>query len=116
MITFSESDAMPPVMPQSDALVISIIVANHEVKRVYVDNEALVSIFFMECFLKLGLKKEDLKLCSNLQSFTQAEMKLEGMISLLVTVRSKPERRHPLWTSTYYKPHRHITSFWGGID
>lgn len=92
MITFSESDAVPPVMPQFDALVISIIVGNHEVKHVYIDNGAAVNILLMECFQKLGLRREDLKPCSSLQSFTQAEVKPNGMISLPATVGSQPRR------------------------
>lgn len=52
VITFSESDAVPPIMPKLDALVISMIVANHEVKRVYVDNGVAVSILFLNYFLK----------------------------------------------------------------
>lgn len=57
MITFSKLDVVPPVMPQSNAFVISIIVANHEFKRVYMDNGATVNILFIKCFQKLGLKK-----------------------------------------------------------
>lgn len=35
---------VPPIMPQSDALVILLIVANHEVRWVYIDTGATVSI------------------------------------------------------------------------
>lgn len=31
VITFYESDAVPTIMPQSDALVISMIVGNHKI-------------------------------------------------------------------------------------
>lgn len=80
-------------MPQLDALVIFIIMANHEVRRIYVDNDAAVNILFMECFQKLGLKKNDLKPCFSLQSFTQVEVKPAGMITLPVIVRHKTQRK-----------------------
>lgn len=92
VITFSEADAVTPIMPQSDALVVSVIMANHEVKRVYVDNGATVNILFMDCFQKLDVKIEDLKPYSSLQSFTQVEVKPKGMISLPVTVGTKLRR------------------------
>lgn len=40
-------------MPQLDVLVISLVVVNHEVMRVYADNGAIVSILFWDCFQKL---------------------------------------------------------------
>lgn len=69
IITISEFDMVPPIMPQSDVVVMSLIVANHEVRRVYANNGAVVSILFWDCFQRLGIKKENLKSCSVLQSF-----------------------------------------------
>lgn len=61
IITFSESDVVSLIMPQSEALLMSLIVANDEGRKVYVDYGALVNIIVWEYFQMLGLKKDDLK-------------------------------------------------------
>lgn len=52
VIIFSELNAVPPIMPQSHTLVISMIVANHEVMQVYIDNGVAVSVIFLYYFKK----------------------------------------------------------------
>lgn len=53
MITFLESNVIPIVMTHSNALVIKIIVANTEVRQVYVDNGGVVSILYLDYFKRL---------------------------------------------------------------
>lgn len=62
-LLFSELDAVPPIMPQLDALTISMIIANHKVKQAYMDNRAAVNILFLDNFQKLGLNRDQLKPC-----------------------------------------------------
>lgn len=45
--TFSEADAVPPISPHTDALVIQAILANKEVHRVHIDQlSRVVGVFF----------------------------------------------------------------------
>lgn len=49
-ITFSEADAVPPISPHTDALVIKAIVANKEVHRVHIDQGSAVDVLYIGCF------------------------------------------------------------------
>lgn len=46
IITFSESNMVPLILPQLDVLVFSLVVANHEIIQVYIDNAVVVNILF----------------------------------------------------------------------
>lgn len=48
--------------------------------------------FFRDCFQKIAHRKDDLKPCSVLRSFNQAEVKPERVISLPVTIGTKLKR------------------------
>lgn len=54
-ITFSEEDAVPPITPPTDALVIQAIVANKEVHRVHIDQGSAVDVLYVNCFKQLGI-------------------------------------------------------------
>lgn len=68
-------------IPQSNALVIRIIIVDREVRRVYVDNRAAISVMFMDCFRKLRSDKEQLHPCGSLQTFAQGIVQLEGSVT-----------------------------------
>lgn len=73
MVTFFEFDVVPAIMLKHDALVIQVVVTNREVRRVYMDNRAAVSILYWECFETLDIDKNQLRPCDQLQTFAQSE-------------------------------------------
>lgn len=80
-------------MPYSNVLVIKIIVANKKVRYLYVDNRAVVSILYSDCFRKLGVDKANLKLFSLLYTFAQGEVHPKGVLSLLVAMGDYPKQK-----------------------
>ena len=48
-------------MPHDDALVITIIVANHVIHRISVDNESLAEILYLTIFKQMGIDQERIK-------------------------------------------------------
>lgn len=74
VIIFFKFDAIPIVLPHLDAIVIKMIVTNQEVRKVYVDNGIAFNILCLDCFKKLGIKKDKLLPCSSLQSFVQVKV------------------------------------------
>lgn len=59
-ITFSEEDAVPPITPPTDALVILAIVANKEVHRVHIDQGSAVDVLYVNCIKQLGIGFDNL--------------------------------------------------------
>lgn len=82
VITFFEADVVPNQVPHSDALVIRIIVVSTEIRRVYVDTNAAISIMYLSYFKKLGIDSSSLRPYALLESFTQGEVQLEWTIQL----------------------------------
>ncbi|XP_022851090.1 uncharacterized protein LOC111372895 [Olea europaea var. sylvestris] len=69
-ITFGMKDLEGVSFPHDDALIISAIVANFEVKRILVDNGSAANILSHEAFTKMGIFPEQLKTVrSPLQGF-----------------------------------------------
>ncbi|XP_022897821.1 uncharacterized protein LOC111411533 [Olea europaea var. sylvestris] len=60
-ITFGMKDLEGVSFPHDDALVISAIVANFEVKRILIDNGSAANILSHEAFTKMGISPEQLK-------------------------------------------------------
>jgi hypothetical protein len=50
MLSFSEEDAQGVVMPHHDALVVTVIVANHAIHRILVDNGSSVDVLYWPAF------------------------------------------------------------------
>lgn len=71
VITFSEADAVPNQTPHSDALIIPIIAASIESRKVYVDTRVATSVMYLSCFRKTGIDLSELRPCAPLQSYTQ---------------------------------------------
>lgn len=74
-------------MPHLNALVVKMILGDKEVWRVYVDNEATVSIINKSWFEKMDINQTHLKPCSLLQTFAQNKVIPEEIIILLATLR-----------------------------
>ncbi|XP_022853432.1 uncharacterized protein LOC111374911 [Olea europaea var. sylvestris] len=60
-ITFGTEDLEGIAFPYDDALVISAIIANFEVKRVLVDNRSAANVLSHEAFVQMGISSEQLK-------------------------------------------------------
>lgn len=100
-ITFSEEDAVPPISPHTDALVIQAIVANKEVHRVHIDQGSAVDVLYVNCFRQLGINFDSLQPTSMpLTGFTTEVVRPLGTITLAVTVGDSPKDKTLL--STFY--------------
>ncbi|XP_022875729.1 uncharacterized protein LOC111394198 [Olea europaea var. sylvestris] len=60
-ITFGARDLEGISYPHDDALVVSAVVANFEVKRILVDNGSAANILLQEAFAKMGISPKQLK-------------------------------------------------------
>ncbi|CAH9113444.1 unnamed protein product [Cuscuta epithymum] len=84
-IAFDESDMSDPMQPHHDTLVISLRVANFEVKRVLVDNGSTTNITTMWMLEQMGIKEDDItKSGSTLVGFNGEPSRTIGNISLPV--------------------------------
>ncbi|XP_022853740.1 uncharacterized protein LOC111375169 [Olea europaea var. sylvestris] len=54
-ITFGSEGSEDISYPHDDALVISVIIANFEVRRVLVDNGSVVNVLSQDAFMKMGI-------------------------------------------------------------
>ena len=61
-IIFSSSDLERVVLGHDDLMVISTVIVNAEVKRVFIDQASSADIIFRDAFGKLGLKNSDLQM------------------------------------------------------
>lgn len=61
VITFSKGDTVPNQTPHLDILIIWIIATNTEIRRVYVDIGAPVSVMYLSCFKKRRIDSLELR-------------------------------------------------------
>ncbi|XP_022871854.1 uncharacterized protein LOC111390955 [Olea europaea var. sylvestris] len=88
-ITFWTKDLEGVSLPHDDALVISMIVANFEVKRILVDNGSVANIRSQEAFAKMGISSQQLKSVKTpLQGFGGGVITPEGVVELPLTLGS----------------------------
>ncbi|XP_022843439.1 uncharacterized protein LOC111366994 [Olea europaea var. sylvestris] len=88
-ITFGTGDLEGVSLPHDDALVISAIVANFEVKRILVDNGSAANILSQEAFAKMGISSQQLKAVKTpLQGFGGGVITPEGVVELPLTLGS----------------------------
>ena len=77
-----------------DALVISIRIANFQVKRVMADTGSSTDVLYLDAFKKLGLTNEDLThMASALTRFTGDSISLLGTTTLLITIGEEPRAK-----------------------
>lgn len=55
VISFSDNDIKRVRTPHDDVVVISLMIANYDVKRVLVDNESSVNMLFHDVFQRMRL-------------------------------------------------------------
>ncbi|XP_022888952.1 uncharacterized protein LOC111404368 [Olea europaea var. sylvestris] len=86
-ISFGMDDLEGIAFPHGDALVISAIIANFEVKRILVDNGSATNVLSHEDFVQMGISSEQLKpVKTPLQGFGGGVIAPEGIVGLPLTL------------------------------
>ncbi|XP_022843425.1 uncharacterized protein LOC111366981 [Olea europaea var. sylvestris] len=89
-ITFGSKDLEGISFPHDDALVISAVIANFEVKRILVDNGSAANVLSHEAFVQIGISVEQLKpVKTPLQGFGGGVITPEGIVGLPMTLGSE---------------------------
>lgn len=75
--------------PYNDAIIISMIITKHNVKKVLVDNRSSIDILFYDTFAQANLSGNQLKRVSTpLVSFSRNLIRVKDKITLLVTIKT----------------------------
>jgi hypothetical protein len=78
-------------MPHDDALVVTVIVANHAIHQILVDNGSLVDILYWPAFKQMGIDGDRIKpFSSPVVGFDGEPVQPVGIISLQVMVGTTP--------------------------
>ena len=86
-LSFSEEDKIGTTQPYDDALLITLIIGDYDVKRVMVDSGSVAEIVYPDLYKGLKLKLEDLMLYgSPLMSFDGKLVIPKGMIRLPIQI------------------------------
>ncbi|XP_022890991.1 uncharacterized protein LOC111406040 [Olea europaea var. sylvestris] len=95
-ITFGSKDLEGISFPHDDALVISAIIANFEIKRILVDNGNAANVLSHEALVQMGISVEQLKpVKTPLQGFGGGVITPEGIVELPMTLGSEgPQVTH----------------------
>ena len=92
VISFSDKDLERIQHPHDDPLVLTITVANFQVRRILVDSGSFADILFAEVYDKLNLGRERLQLIrSPLIGFSREKVYPLGSITLPVTTGAAPQ-------------------------
>ncbi|XP_077217565.1 uncharacterized protein LOC143851939 [Tasmannia lanceolata] len=90
-ISFSDADLDNLILPHDDALVLTMLVANWEVKKILVDNGSSADILYYHAFEKMMIGDDRLKPAnSDLFGFSGEVVKVVGQIELPVLVGDSP--------------------------
>ena len=91
-VTFSLDENVRKIQTfNNDAVVVSTIIANYDVKKILVDNESSIDILFYSTFFQIRLPINRLKKVSiPLVGFTGNAIILEGEIIIPLTAGIKP--------------------------
>ncbi|TXG52679.1 hypothetical protein EZV62_021848 [Acer yangbiense] len=86
-ISFNEGNVVDVHHPHEDALVVHLVIANHEVRRILVDTGSSIDILLYSTFKRIGLKKHQMHLAHTpLFGFTRDSTVPKGIIELPITV------------------------------
>ncbi|XP_077242495.1 uncharacterized protein LOC143883006 [Tasmannia lanceolata] len=84
---FSDADLDNLILPHDDSLVITMFVANWELKKILVDNGSSIDILYYHAFKQMLIGDDRLKPTnSNLFGFSGEIIKVEGQIELPILV------------------------------
>ena len=96
-ITFTKEDAQGVQFPHNDAIVVSLNIANYDVRRILVDNESSADVLFYDAFSRMSILDGHLRpITSPLVGFTGDAILVEGMVTLTVVavdIRDNPGLR-----------------------
>ena len=91
VITFTEEDIRGIQTSHDDAVVVSAMIANYDVKKILVDNGSSTNVLFYSIFFRMRLSTDQLRRVSTpLVAFTGDAVAVEGEIALSVTVGAEP--------------------------
>jgi hypothetical protein len=91
VIGFSDEDYEGISLPHTDALVVTLTVANHNMHRILVDNGSSADIMYMPAFKQLNIGQEKVGVArSPLVGFTGEQVQPVGTIDLPVTAGTVP--------------------------
>jgi hypothetical protein len=91
VLSFSEEDARGVVMPHDDALVVTLIVANHGIHQILVDNGSSADILYWLAFQQMGIDRDRIKSFGSLLIGFGGEVVYPiGIIPLPVTAGTTP--------------------------
>ncbi|XP_077249387.1 uncharacterized protein LOC143888884 [Tasmannia lanceolata] len=90
-ISFSDADLDGLILPHDDALVLTMLVANWELRKILVDNGSSADILYYHAFERMMIGDDRLKPAnSDLFGFSGEVVKVEGQIELPVLVGEPP--------------------------
>jgi hypothetical protein len=93
-ITFSDEDYEGVYLPHSDALVVTMVIANHKIHRVLVDNCSSADILYKSAFDLMKISKDKVSAFRfPLVGFVGEQVMPLGSIELQVTVGSPPTQK-----------------------
>ncbi|XP_059654529.1 uncharacterized protein LOC132301280 [Cornus florida] len=93
IITFSDEDMKDVQQPHDDPLVVTMMIANYNTRRILVDNGSSADIIFLDAFSKMKIGKEKLRPTrSPLVGFTGDKVYPLGAVIFLVTAGTSPKQ------------------------
>ncbi|XP_077251865.1 uncharacterized protein LOC143891103 [Tasmannia lanceolata] len=91
--SFSEKDLDGVLLPHDDAMMITMLVANWEMKKILVDNGSSTDIFYYHALKQMLMGDDRLTpVNTGLYCFTGNAVRAEGSIELLVLVGTAPHQ------------------------
>jgi hypothetical protein len=92
-LSFSKEDEVGISMPYNDALVVTLMVANHGIHRILVNNESLANILYWPIFKQINIDWERIKpFRSSLVGFSREKVQPMRLISIPVTAGTVPKQ------------------------
>ncbi|KAL0428391.1 UNVERIFIED_CONTAM: hypothetical protein Slati_3013900 [Sesamum latifolium] len=95
LIQFDQEEQKGPGIPGNDALVITTLLANYEIERVFIDSGSSADILFGETYDQMQLGDVPLEVVdTSLYGFAREVVHPRCMISLPLTLGTSPFGRH----------------------
>ena len=93
LIVFSDEDFRGAHHPHDDAFVVSMTIANYNVRRILMDNGSSADILYWDAFKQMGIAKEKLDPAPTpLLGFAGESVLPEGSVTLPVTEGDAPNQ------------------------
>ncbi|KAL0448938.1 UNVERIFIED_CONTAM: hypothetical protein Slati_1450200 [Sesamum latifolium] len=111
LIQFDQEEQSGPRVPGNDALVITALLANYEIERIFIDSGSSADILFGEAYDQMQLGDVPLEeVDTSLYGFVGEVIHPRGMISLPLTLGTSPLRKIVYSSSWWWTYHQPITS------